>query len=233
MRVLLADNHKALCDTLAQYLQLKTDELFQRSITFMPAFTLADAVARIQSGDDERPDLVFLDLGFERENFDGVATVQHFQSENMHNVPVVIYTGRDIYNKEDVEVLRTCITDHDILGVVLKSADTLKLCHAIRTIIDGDSFYPPELTKAIAVPVSEKPSVSKEDRWGLTDREWEIAQLMCTGQKTYAIALELGIKESWCAQRLCMIYRKLGVHSRLAAVNIVRDKLRELASAAN
>ena len=228
MRVLLADNHKALCDTLAQYLQLKADELFQRPITFTPVFTLADAIVRVQSGDDERPDLVFLDLGFEQENFDGVATVQHFQNENKHKIPVVVYTGRDIYNKEDVEIFRSCISDHGILGVLLKSADTLKLCQAIRTLIDGDSFYPPELTKAIAIPVSAKPSLSKEDRWGLTDREWEIAQLMCTGLKTYSIALELGIAESWCAQRLCMIYRKLGVHSRLTAVNMVRDRLREL-----
>jgi two-component system nitrate/nitrite response regulator NarL len=220
MRILIADNHSTISELLAQYLELKSAEIFQRPLTATPVSTLASAIKIVQSSEDHnRPDFVFLDLDFEREGYRGIDTVNRFQSSNPYDIPVVIYTGIDLASRDGIRTIHECRDTYHILGVLSKSTDIQRLCNQIRLILDGDRYYPPEIP-------SDPPST--DDRWGLTDREWEIAVRMARGDKTYSMSLDLGMTEGWLAQRLCAIYRKMGVPSRLEAVIMMREKLHEL-----
>lgn len=220
MRILLADNHPTASELLAQYLELKSAEIFQRPLTVTPVSTLASAITIVQSSEGHnRPDFVFLDLNFEREGYIGIDTVKRFQSSNSHNIPVVIYTGIDLTSRDGIRTIHECRKMYDTLGVLSKTADIQRLCNQIRLILDGDRYYPPEIPP-------DPPST--DDRWGLTDREWEIAVRMARGDKTYSMSVDLKITESWLAQRLSKIYRKMGAPSRLEAVIMMREKLHEL-----
>ena len=60
----------------------------------------------------------------------------------------------------------------------------------------------------------------------LTEREIEIVEKVIDGKRNAEIAKELFLGEGTVANYLQIIYRKLGVHSRVELVRAVRDHIR-------
>jgi DNA-binding CsgD family transcriptional regulator len=66
-------------------------------------------------------------------------------------------------------------------------------------------------------------ALPSSDRKPLSQREWEVVDLLAAGKSNAEIAVELWIASGTVRTHLENIYAKLGVHSRTAALARVRD----------
>jgi DNA-binding CsgD family transcriptional regulator len=63
-----------------------------------------------------------------------------------------------------------------------------------------------------------------QDRWGLTEREAEIALNSTNGQKNRNIASEFGVSEQTVKNHIESVYKKLGVSNRVELLNIISGR---------
>ena len=101
-------------------------------------------------------------------------------------------------------------------GVVLKDATRDTLLAAIRGVVEGHLWLPPELTAKVITALTHTAPSSLAERIGLlTTREREIVSLVGQGLKNREIADRLGIAEKTIKGHLTNIFLKLGVQARL------------------
>ena len=71
--------------------------------------------------------------------------------------------------------------------------------------------------------VDEPPTVSDDPRLGdLTTRQWEILSLLLQGERVSTISAALFISQSTARNHLATIFRKFGVHSQQALLQLLR-----------
>jgi DNA-binding NarL/FixJ family response regulator len=89
-------------------------------------------------------------------------------------------------------------------GYILKNAMDLELGTAIRRVVAGEIVIDAQLARA---------DVLKGERsTGLTTRELEILQWICTGKSNKEIAVELGLSANTVAVHRANIMDALGIH---------------------
>jgi len=81
-----------------------------------------------------------------------------------------------------------------------------------------------ELHAAGLIPrIQQLPALADEPRLGkLTSREWAVLTRLLDGQRVSAIAADLYVSQSTVRNHLSSIYAKLGVHSQVDLVRLVR-----------
>ena len=68
---------------------------------------------------------------------------------------------------------------------------------------------------------SQEKANDKENKWGLTAREWQVVQLIQVGFTNKEIASRLSVAHVTVAKTTSKIYKKMGVNSRVEMVNIL------------
>jgi NarL family two-component system response regulator LiaR len=106
-------------------------------------------------------------------------------------------------------------------GFIDKGAGIASIAHSLRLVAAGESVISREMTRHLVDRLRRTP----EDGYGirpvkspLTDREWEILDMICSGSTTRTIADELFLSTETVNSHVKRILRKLGVHSRSDAV---------------
>jgi len=61
-------------------------------------------------------------------------------------------------------------------------------------------------------------NATRREAWRLTARQREVLRLVATARSDKEIAVALGLSENTVGQHLDRIFKKLGIHNRLAAV---------------
>ena len=105
-------------------------------------------------------------------------------------------------------------------GYVMKGEATDHLIHAIRQVLNGDIFLSSQMHGEVARSVA-KSSAGKPVRIGLqdlTDREFEVYELMGQGFSTAVIAKRLKMAEKTVATHRGKIKSKLGIANITALV---------------
>lgn len=95
-----------------------------------------------------------------------------------------------------------------VSGYLLKDSPSDDLIQAIRAIMSGQTVYAPELVV----------NMLSADANPLTERELTILKAANSGMSTKAIAQRLFLSDGTVRNYLSAIFSKLGVHSRLAAI---------------
>ena len=161
------------------------------------------------------PDVVLMDLGLP--GMSGVEGTRRI-TELSPSSQVVVLTAHD----DDDRVLEALCAG--AVGYLLKPASSQKVVRAVQTAAGGGS----PMSAAIARKVLEMFTgiARPRQRYGLTDREREILELLIEEQTQREIAETLYLSPHTIDTHLRNIYRKLHVHSRTGAVaKALRERL--------
>lgn len=198
MRILIADDHDLVRETLAAFLLAEG---------FHDVRTVAtlDAALQVLSTDADF-DLVLLDYTMPGMNgFDGLARAKVAAKGK----PVAIITGtaqRD---------LAEAALEAGAAGFVPKTLASRAMVAAVNLMAGGDVFAPisllmeePEMAEALAT---------------LTRRETDVLRGICEGKSNKEIARDLELQEVTVKLHVKTLSRKLGAKNRTHAAMIARD----------
>lgn len=200
-RFLIADDHALFRGGLMQIL-LRLDADAQ----FLEAGTAAEALAHAQS--DSAIDLVLLDLALPDQS--GIAALKALVAA-WPTLPVVVLSAND-----DPRAMQAAF-EAGALGYIPKATPAEVTLQAIRLVMAGGIYTPPEMLRA-ALPEGESAGNA------LTPSQARVLKAIVEGKSNKIIAHELGLSEATVKAHLTAIYKALGVANRLQAA---RAALRE------
>ena len=152
-------------------------------------------------------DLILLDLSMP--GVHGVSGLLYLRAQHPE-VPVVIVSASD-----DAATIRQCL-DCGASGFIPKSQPVEAIRAAIRRIIDGEVWLPPDVDLTSLPPGESAELVSRLST--LTPQQVRVLMMLGEGLLNKQIAFKLGVSEATIKAHVSAILQKLGVDSRTQAV---------------
>jgi DNA-binding NarL/FixJ family response regulator len=180
----------------------------------------ADASAGVDLVSEQQPDLVLIAV---------TARDQHSNDAIGEMVKASPHTGIIVLAIERDEDAQMQLLRAGAAGCLMKSIDLEVLPRVLRGVHAGEAAVPRALCKRV---VAEAIGNGRTERNGLrpirsplTQREWEVVDLLAEGATTAGLARELQLSPATVRTHIKHILGKLGVHSRDEAVRQV-ERLR-------
>jgi two-component system, NarL family, nitrate/nitrite response regulator NarL len=200
MRVLIADDHDLLRDTLDLWFRQEKIDVIAASD--LP--TAMDAVAK-----SEPFDLILLDYGMPGMNgLDGLKIAL----TNGKGARVALMSG--IAPREVAEQA----LEMGAAGFLPKTLPAKSLVNAVRFMAMGEQYAPIEFMTA-ASDISPVNALAEK----LSPRELQVLQGLCEGKANKEIARDLGIQEPTVKLHMKTLYRKIGAHNRTQAAMTAKE----------
>lgn len=197
MRLLLADDHELLRDTMVAFLAQQPD------IEVTAVNDLPEALGKV----DEGYDLVLLD--YNMPGMDGLDGLKRMQEATQ--APVAILSGI-----ADRSVAQEAL-DRGAVGFVPKTMGAKSLVNAIRFMAEGEVYAPVKFMTEVS---EEEPhALSKV----LTEREMQVLDGLCRGLSNKEIAREIDLQEVTVKLHVKTACRKLGAKNRTQAALAAKD----------
>lgn len=168
-----------------------------------------------------RPDAVMLDSALPQ--LDGVESARAIHEHAAHVCIVVLASTTD--DELGLRALRAGAT-----GYLSKDVDPDVLPRVLRGALEGEAAISRRLAMKLVESYRRMPRGGRglrPVRSELTDREWEVLDLLSAGAGTEEIARALVLSTETVRSHLKNLYRKLGISSRGEAVQAAR-RLRDL-----
>jgi DNA-binding NarL/FixJ family response regulator len=201
IRIVLADDHPIVTEGLALIFEDQSDLAIVGT-----ASTAAQTVAIVAR---EKPQVLILDLEFpDASGLDVLDRVRLLDDPPR----IVIFTayGGSARISETVA--------HGADSYVLKGTPSSELLRAIRSVANGRTYIPAELSGELADALREPA------RERLTPRELQILRLMAAGRANKEIATELHIAERTVKFHVSEIFSRLNATNRAHAVSLARAR---------
>ena len=199
-RFIIVDDHPLFRGALSQALRAS----FQ-SADILEAGSLDELTERLARAGET--DLILLDLTMP--GVQGVSGLVYLRAQHPE-VPVVIVSASD-----DAKTIRHCI-DCGASGFIPKSQSVEGIRDAIRKIIGGEVWLPPDIDLSVA-PSGESAEVVGRLAT-LTPQQVRVLMMLGEGLLNKQIAYKLGVSEATIKAHVSAILQKLGVDSRTQAV---------------
>lgn len=198
IRILLADDHSILREGLRM--------LLDRQSEFEVVGDASNGREAVEMAGSLEPDVVIMDLAMPGLN--GIEATRRIISRNAHTAVVILSMHSD-----ESYILRSLKAG--ARAFLLKDSLKSDLIDAIRTAVQGKSFFSPKVSQVLKEDyVNELEARGSEDTWELlTDREREILQLVAEGKTNKEIANELNISPYTIDTHRSHILQKLNLHS--------------------
>ena len=194
IRIFIADDHALMRVGLRSMLGLEPDlEIVGE------AADGEDAIRQVRA---LRPDVVIMDLMMPKTN--GIEATRAIL-QDLPDTKIVILTS---FGTSDE--LRRAVA-HGAVGVQPKEDPTENLITSIRTVMRGETAFPPEVKRMLDAEPPPNP---------LTDKQAELLRLVIKGQTDKQIADAFGISDSGVKKHLKLIFAKLGATNRTEAAAI-------------
>lgn len=200
MRILLADDHALVRDTISVYLQSEGDA----EVVAVP-----DLGAAMRAADTEGPfDLILLDFNMPGMNgLDGLrAAIRHAP-----DTPVALLSG-SAPNRVAQEAV-----DAGAAGFVPKTLAAKSLLNAVRFMMAGEVFVPSTVLQSPDAPSDGGLTAT------LSRREKQVLSGLCRGLPNKEIARELDLQEVTIKLHVRTLCKKLNAKNRTQAAMIARD----------
>ncbi len=201
MRVLIADDHDLLRDTLDLWFR-------QEQMEVTPACDLPSALAAVAAC--EPFDLILLDYGMPGMNgLEGLATALA-ESKGAYVALMSGIASREVAEKA---------LEMGAAGFLPKTLSAKSVVNAVHFMMMGEQYAPVAFLTALqeAVPVNPMAEM-------LSPREAQVLQGLFQGKPNKEIARDLGIKEPTVKLHTKTLYRKIGAHNRTQAVMIAIEE---------
>jgi len=200
MRILIADDHDLLRDTLVMFLENAG------GIETEAVGTFNDAIARIDVG--PAYDLVLLDY-----NMPGMNGLVGLKSALVHEggQRVALMSG------EATKKIAEDALEAGAAGFVPKSLPAKSLVNAVKFMAMGEQYAPIDFMTA-EVDQDGNPLATK-----LTERELQVLKGLTEGKSNKEIARDLGLTEPTIKLHMKTLYRKVGASNRTQAALIARE----------
>ena len=195
IRVLLADDHGVVRESLRQLLSLVED------LDVVAA--AADGQEAVALAEEHAPDVVLMDL--EMPNLDGSQATKRIVTARPQTRVVVLTSFSD--RERILDAL-----DAGAVGYLLKDADPVEVLRGVRAAAEGHAPLAPRAASAVLAERGARRPL--ED---LTDREREVLDLLADGLPNKLIARRLGITERTVKGHLTHIFQRIGVADRTQA----------------
>lgn len=208
-RVVIADDHAPTRAAVREALEADG---------FQVAGEAATAAAAVALAAELHPDICLLDINMPG---NGIAAVAHI-AERDASVAIVMLTVSS--NDDDVfAAIRA-----GARGYLLKGMDPSRLPDALRAVLAGDGVLPgslaarlfDEFRRSSARPPTPKAAAT------LSEREWEVLDLLRQGRSTADIARDLYVAPVTVRTHVAAMLRKLHVSSRDEMLRLFDDPTR-------
>ena len=202
MRILIADDHDLLRETLSMFLAS------EGSIDTALASTLDAALDLIQS--EEKFDLIMLDY-----NMPGMAGLNGLKRamEASGGSPVALMSG--IASRSVAEEALS----FGAAGFVPKTLAAKTLVNAVRVMAMGEKYAPIDFMTADDPTVAPNPLAQK-----LSRRELQVLEGLSKGKSNKEIARDLDLQEPTIKLHVKTLYRKIGAANRTQAALIAKEE---------
>lgn len=200
IRVLIADDHPVFRFGMRALLSAESDiEVLGEATTGKQAVEMSNSL---------HPDLVLMDINMP--GIHGIEATRQVLKQNP-SIGILILTMM-----EDDTVLAALRAG--ARGYLLKGAEGEETLNAIRTVASGGSVFSPEVADRVIGFVIGAKHASHEAFPDLTEREFEILEMMARGLTNTAIANRLVISEKTVRNYVSIIFKKIQVTSRGEAI---------------
>lgn len=196
--VLLAEDHTLVREGIRMVLGLETDlDVIGEAPDGRQAIELAVALD---------PDVILMDIAMPGLN--GLETTRQLLNARP-GARIIILTA----HCDDAHLLRA--TESGAMGCMLKQDSVSDLCHAIREVSHGRTFYSKAISGRfmhINPGTREQPAKRPIMPLQLSSREMEVLQLVAEGKANKQTAAELGISIKTVEKHRGNLMRKLNIH---------------------
>jgi DNA-binding NarL/FixJ family response regulator len=207
MKFLVVDDHALIREAMRGVLkELQSDALV------LDAANSDQAMAVMQ----QHPDLALVLLDLKLPDRDGIEVLRELRERH----PATSVVMLSAFNDRD-NVVRAL--DHGALGFIPKTDSRDVLLGALRLILAGGTYIPPEalIREPAATTATSKPSPEKRPspaELGLTERQVDVLALMMQGKNNKLICRALDLAEPTVKNHVSAILKALEVTNRTEAV---------------
>ncbi|QEE23175.1 response regulator transcription factor [Rhodanobacter glycinis] len=195
--VLIADDHPLFRDAL------------QRAVLgALPQARVhcADDVHNLMGLIEQYPDADLLLLDLHMPGARGYSALAHIRGQ-YPGLPIIVVSGH-----EEATVARRALA-HGAAAYIPKSTDGSAIAEAIRRVLDGDTWLPPQLLGGHA-PLQPDEADAAARIAALTPQQFRVLTMIAEGLLNKQIAWDLGVSEATVKAHMTAIMRKLGVNNR-------------------
>lgn len=206
MKILLMDDHALFRDGM-HYVLRQLDA----QVEIMDAGSFPEGLEKAKAHPDL--DLALLDLNMPGSA--GADSVKVFHARNP-SVPVVVVSGID--QRDDIEKVMT----NGAMGFISKMSSGEDMVHALRVVLDGGVYLPPQLLEHALGRGREDRRHWRTNEFGLTLRQMQVLQHLATGLSNKDIAQAVGLAEGTVKVHVAAIFSALHVKKRIDAVQVAQ-----------
>ncbi len=207
IKVLIADDHTIVRDGLKQ--------IFKETADIIVTGEAANGAEVIEKIKKEKYDVVVLDIAMPGRG--GIDVLKNIKQQKP-TLPVLILS---MY-PEDQYAIR--VLKAGAAGYVTKESASEQLISAVRQIYEGRKYVSPELAEKLADALDEKHQ--KTGHEALSDREFQVLQLIGSGMTVSEIAAELALSVKTISTNRTRILKKMGMKNNAELIGYtIRHKL--------
>lgn len=204
--ILIADDHPLFRGALRQALSLGLGP----DVRLAEAESIADLEVRLTEKSDW--DLVLLDLNMPGAyGFSGLVLLRGQYPQ----VPVMMVSAQE----EAAVVVKS--REFGASGFIPKSSSLETIQQAVRTVLDGDVWWPAQVNESVSV--SPEAKAASEGLASLTPQQFRVLTMVCEGLLNKQIAYELNVSEATIKAHVTAIFRKLNVRTRTQAALLLQQ----------
>lgn len=206
MKILLADDHALFREGMHHVMHELSGHLGEK-IEVLDAGTFRGAMEIAE----KNPDICLALLDLKMPGSDGVAAVKMFHSA-YPDIMLVVLSGTD--QREDILGVMNCGAS----GFISKSSNSKEMLQALRIVLDGGTYLPPQLLSQDATDGRSW----RTGHFGLTTRQVEILKYLGQGWSNKSIAETTGLSEGTVKVHVAAVFNALRVNNRVDAARAGR-----------
>jgi DNA-binding NarL/FixJ family response regulator len=200
MKILIVDDHQLFREGLVYILQsLEDGVIILQAASYDGALNIMDEHADL--------DMVLLDL--KMPGLNGYSLLETARISYPQLPIAMLSASRD---RKDMQRA----IDMSAVGFIPKDTSGKLLINAVRIMLDGGMYLPPEMAEKGERRIAGRPD--------LTPRQFEVLNMIAAGASNKVIAADLGIAESTIKMHITAVFKALGVSSRTQAALVAQDK---------